>query len=74
MAKIKEFKEMMGKKKKNKGIAKAHHERRKAEAELRQESHNKLSPNAKIQQLDKRLGKGIGAKRERKRLKKLIDV
>ena len=59
-------------KRRNKGIAKAHRERRRAEAELRQEAHDNLSLSAKIRRLDERLGKGIGAKRERMRLKKLI--
>lgn len=73
MAKFKEFKEMTGEKKKNKGIAKAHQERKRAEAIERWEKHCNLSLAQRMEKLDKRLGKGIGAKKERMRLKKLID-
>ncbi len=35
------------------------------EAEERQENYNKLTATQKIAKLDKKLGKGIGAKKER---------
>jgi hypothetical protein len=44
------------------------------EAETRQEAYNKLTTTQKIAKLDKKLGKGIGAKKERaKLLKKEIN-
>ena len=60
-------------KKRNKGIVKAHRERRRAEAIERWEKHCNLSLIQRMEKLDKRLGKGIGAYKERMRLKKLID-
>lgn len=38
------------------------------EAKIRQRKHNELSITEKLQKLDKRLGIGIGAKKERERL------
>ena len=38
----------------------------------RQEEFNQLTPQQKIELLDKRLGKGIGAKKQREQLNKLI--
>ena len=64
----KEFEEIMGEKRKNKGIAKAARDQRKSEAEARQEAHDKLTSQQKLAKLDKRLGKGIGAKKERARI------
>lgn len=60
-------------KRKNKGIAKANREQRQTEAITRQEKHDKLTVKQKFEKLDKRLGVGIGADKERARLlKKLI--
>jgi len=43
---------------------------RQAEAKERAAFYKKLTPEEKIKQLDKRLGKGVGAVKERKRLTK----
>lgn len=42
-------------------------------AKQRQKEHDKLTPEQKLQKLDKNLGKGIGAKRERTRLLNEIE-
>ncbi len=42
---------------------------KKDEALTRQEAYSKLTPSQKIQKLDRNLGKGVGAKKERERLK-----
>jgi hypothetical protein len=42
-------------------------EKKKNEALIRQEAYSKLTPNQKIQKLDQKFGKGVGAK-ERKRM------
>ena len=60
-------------KKKNKGIAKAKKELKRKEAEDRQEEYDKLTPTQKLKRLDEKLGKGVGAAKERERLKKLIQ-
>jgi len=64
---------MQMKKVMNKGIAKAKKEQKRIEAEERQELYNGLTPTEKIGKLDRTLGKDIGAKKERARLKKLTD-
>ncbi|KKN47007.1 hypothetical protein LCGC14_0666990 [marine sediment metagenome] len=43
------------------------------EAEARQVEYNTLTPKEKLSKLDKKLGKDIGAKKERARLHKLIN-
>jgi hypothetical protein len=43
-------------------------EKRKAEAKTRQEAYDKLTPKAKLALLDKKLGKGVGAEKQRARL------
>ncbi|GAF96078.1 unnamed protein product [marine sediment metagenome] len=43
---------------------------RREEAEERQKKHEKLSVDEKIGKLDKNLGKGIGARKERAKLAK----
>lgn len=57
---------------KNKGIATANRERRRAEAIERQKVYDSLSPAEKIERLDKRLGKDVGAKMERTYLQGLL--
>ena len=47
-------------------------ETRQAEAEVRQEDRAKRTPSEQIAKLDKKLGEGSGAKKERKRLEKLL--
>ena len=42
-------------------------ETRQAEAEVRQEDRDKRTPAEQIAKLDKKLGEGKGAKKERKR-------
>ena len=42
------------------------------EAETRQEEYDKLTIQQKIDKLDKKLGKGIGAKRQRTKLEKKL--
>ena len=44
---------------------------RQAEAEVRQEDRDKRTPVEQIAKLDKKLGEGKGAKKERKRLEKI---
>ena len=44
-----------------------------SEAQERQEKHNNLSIKEKIDKLDKRLGAGIGAKKEREKLSKKLE-
>ena len=46
--------------------------RRRDDAEQRQVEYTKLTIQQRIDKLDKFLGKGIGAKRERARLNKLL--
>lgn len=40
------------------------------EAETRQKIYDKLTPKEKVEKLDKKLGSGTGAKRERQKLLK----
>lgn len=42
------------------------------EAETRQAAYDKLSVKEKVARLDKKLGKGVGAKKQRERLMTLI--
>lgn len=49
-------------------------EKRQEEAKLRQEKHDKLTPIKKIAKLNSKLGKNIGAKKERTRPWKLINA
>jgi hypothetical protein len=51
-----------------KNHGKANKERKRAEAQVRQEAYGKLSPLEKIKQLDIMFGAGLGAKRQRARL------
>lgn len=46
---------------------------RREEARARSEKWDKLSPEQKLQELDKRLGKDKGAKKQREKLKKILD-
>jgi len=55
-------------KSKNKGIAAAKREKKRLEAEQRQRHYDNLSPAEKIRRLDERLGKGVGAKKERSKI------
>lgn len=43
------------------------------EAIFRQEAHASLTPVQKLQNLNKTLGENVGAKRERRKLEKLIS-
>jgi len=49
------------------------HEKRAKEAVERQEAFGKLSPQQRLTLLDARLGAGVGAKRQRAKLSKLIE-
>lgn len=44
------------------------------EAKVAEVERNKLSPKEKVALLDKKLGKGVGAKKERKRLLKPVET
>lgn len=48
-------------------------EERRREAEARQKERDQLSAEEQLARLDERLGKGVGAARERARLQALID-
>jgi hypothetical protein len=45
-----------------------HKEQRRIEGEVRNEAWRKLSTSEKLADLDRRLGKGVGARRQRKLL------
>jgi hypothetical protein len=47
-------------------------EQKRAEADLRQEEYNKLTPTQKIKQLNNQLGQDVGAKKQRAKLAKLV--
>ena len=47
---------------------------RQKEAQERQEEYNKLTPQQKIDRLDKKLGKGKGETKQRKKLQALIKT
>lgn len=47
-------------------------EKRQVEAAKRMEKREKLSPKQQLNKLDKRLGKGVGATKERTRLQALM--
>ena len=49
------------------------HDARSDEAEVRQEARNKRTSQQQLKVLDDKLGKGVGAKKERTRLLKLIE-
>lgn len=46
--------------------------RRRAEAQVRSAEYTQLTPQQRLERLDQRLGKGVGATRERTRLAKMI--
>ena len=48
-------------------------DRRYEEAEIRNEERNKRTAKQQLDQLDSRLGKGVGAKKERAKLLKQIN-
>ena len=48
------------------------HTLRRQEAEKRNEAWEKLTPQQQLEQLDIRLGKGLGAKKQRRRLSKKL--
>ena len=47
--------------------------RRRTEATERQMAYDKLTPAQKLEALDEKLGKGVGAKKQRARLEKLVN-
>ncbi len=53
-----------------KNNGKTRREKRRQAAEERKAERDKLSPKEQLKLLDERLGKGQGAKKERKRLRK----
>lgn len=54
-------------------INKARREQRQKEAQQRNDKWKQLSPQQQLAELDQRLGKDIGAARQREKLKKLIE-
>lgn len=48
-------------------------ESRRTEAQERAEAVSKLSPSARLSRLDRALGEGVGAKKERARLTVLLE-
>ena len=57
---------------KNNGILAAYRENKQLEALAQQDVRAKMSPLQQLEVLDARLGKGVGAKKERKRLLKQL--
>lgn len=56
-------------------IKKGNKEDRKASAKIRAEDYKKLTTQQKLDLLDKKLGKGVGATKQRKKLlKNLINI
>jgi len=53
--------------------SKERQKQRREEAAQRDLAYSLLSPGQRIEQLDARLGKGIGAKKERRRLEQLLQ-
>jgi len=51
----------------------ARKERLRKDSKLREEANSKLTPAERIAILDARLGKGVGAKKERARLNRLLE-
>lgn len=47
-------------------------EAKRTEASARHEAYNKLTPKQRLDKLDAKLGKGVGAKKERAKLAALI--
>lgn len=47
-------------------------EKRRKEAKVRAEQRSLLTPQQQLERLDKRLGAGVGAKKERERLNKQL--
>lgn len=56
-----------------KGGAKDARDQKRADAEERQAGRNTLSPQQQLEVLDRRLGAGVGAVKERLRLRTIID-
>ena len=48
-------------------------DQRREEAQERQEKHDALTPKQKLAKLDKKLGKNVGAVKERAKLQKEIE-
>ena len=55
------------------GVRPDNNEAKRAEANERQEAWSKLSPTQQLEALDRRLGKGVGAAKQRARIQDLID-
>jgi len=49
-------------------------DQRRKDAQVRAEQRGLLTPQQQIDRLDKRLGAGVGAKKERAKLTKLIEA
>lgn len=56
-----------------KGIARARKEEKRMEAEIRQKIASERTPQQQLAVLDRKLGKGVGAVKERAKLHKLIE-
>lgn len=49
-------------------------EQRREEAKVRQEAYDKLTTQQKIERLDRELGVGVGAVKQRAKLAKLVEA
>lgn len=57
----------------NRGNFPGRKDEKRAGAKARQEAYDKLTPKQKLDLLDDKLGNGVGAKRQRRRLAKLLE-
>lgn len=54
-------------------VLRAEKQRRYEEAQVRAEEHDALTTEQKIAKLDRRLGKGVGAEKERAKLERVLE-
>lgn len=67
-----EIKKQRGNNERNSRTSFPREEKRAKEALARQSEHDKLTPQQKLDKLDSKLKRGVGAKKERKRLMDMV--